>query len=301
MGELLADTLPTAVSENLQPFAFVLEIAHILDDAAHLHRHLQGDQTGTYRDFRSARLRRGHHHEFRVRQGLRDRNRHIPGAGSHIKQQHVRASPPHIRQELFQRALQAWPAPQDRALGTGEHADGHEFDAPRDHRHEHAVQIGRLRMHAEQPRKREPIDVRVDGRGIVAERCECGGEIRGDRGFADSALAGSNCEDPRVHARLGERVLPAFGLELGDEIRELVLAHRAHFDMGDERRLRVGFHGAVDLARDGFRQRASGDGQFHMHSDVERGWVCIPRRRLDGGDHPQIGDGTSQFRVDDLA
>ena len=44
-GQLFADTLSTAVSENLQPLALVLEIAHILNDPSHFHRHLQGDQT----------------------------------------------------------------------------------------------------------------------------------------------------------------------------------------------------------------------------------------------------------------
>ena len=156
-------------------------------------------------------------------------------------------------------------------------------------------------MYTKQPRKRESVDIRVDGSGIVAERGEGGGEIRGDRGFADPALAGSDGEDSRLDARLGERVLPAFGLELGDEVRELVLAHRAYFDVGDERGIRVSRHSLVDLVRDGSRQRASRHGELHVHNHVVGRRECIVRGRLDCGDHAQIGDGTLQFWVDDLA
>ena len=69
---------------------------------------------------------------------------HIAGAGGQIEDQHVRLAPPHVGEELLERALQTGPAPQNRAVGACEHADRHELDTPRGDRHEHAVEIRRL-------------------------------------------------------------------------------------------------------------------------------------------------------------
>ena len=145
---------------------------HVLDHAAYFHRHLQCDQTGAHRHIRSRRLRSGDDDEFRVRQRLSHRNRHVAGARGKVEQQHVRIPPPHVRQELFQRTLQTRPAPQNRTVGTGEHANRNQLDTPCGHRHQHAVEVRRLRVHAEQLRQRKTVDVRVDGRGVVPERRE---------------------------------------------------------------------------------------------------------------------------------
>ncbi len=86
-------------------------------------------------------------------------------------------------------------------------------------------------MHAEQPRQRETVDVGVDGGGIVAERRERGGQIGGDRRFADAAFAGGDGEDAGFDAGFVERVLFTFGFEVGDQLGEFVSAHGADFDV----------------------------------------------------------------------
>ena len=98
-------------------------------------------------------LRGGDHHEFGVGQRLGHGNRHVAGAGSQVEQEDVRLAPPYVRQDLCLGALQARPTPQNRPVSTGEHADGDQFHAPRGDRHEHAIQIGGLCMHAEQARQ----------------------------------------------------------------------------------------------------------------------------------------------------
>ena len=122
-GQLFGYALATALAEDPQFLALMLVVAHILHHAPHPHRHLQRHQAGTHRNIRSGRLRRGHHHQFGIRQRLCHRNRHIAGAGRKIEQQHIRLAPPHIGQELLQRALQSGSAPQDRTVRAREHAD----------------------------------------------------------------------------------------------------------------------------------------------------------------------------------
>ena len=288
----------------------MLVVAHILHHAAHLHRHLQRHQPGTHCNIRRGRLRRGHHHQFGVRQRLRHGNRHIAGAGRKIEQQHVRLAPPHIGQELLQRTLQSRSTPQNRTVRPREHADRNQLHTPRGHRHEHAVQIRRLRMHTEQARQGKTVDIRVDGGGIVAERRERGRKIRGHGGLAHTALAGRDGEHAGLDARFAERVLSTLGLERLHEIGQLALWHGTDLDMGNKRDIGgvgtgIGADGAVDLIGDGLAQRAILDGKLHVHGHIDDSVAVrvgiVGRRGLDRRDHAQIGDGTAQLRVDDVA
>lgn len=164
-----------------------------------------------------------------------------------------RLAPPHIRKELFERTLQSRPSPKDRTIGAREHADGNQFHPPSGDGHEHTIQIGGLRMHAEQSRQREPVDVGVNGGRIITERRESGGKIRGDGRFADTAFAGCYGENTGFDARLIKGVLLAIGFETCNELGELVLAHGSDFDTRQQRRIRVGCHRSVDLVGDGLR------------------------------------------------
>ena len=108
-------------------------------------------------------------------------------------------------------------------------------------------------MHAKQSRQRESIDVGINGGRIITERRESGGKIRGDGRFADTALAGCYGENTGFDARLVEGILLALGFETGNELGELVLAHRSDFDARQQRCIRVGCHRSVDLVGDGLR------------------------------------------------
>ncbi len=53
--------------------------------------------------------------------------------------------------------------------------------------------------------------------------------------FADAALTGGDGEDAGLDTRFAEGVLLAFGLEVGHQLGEFVLAHGADFDAGNQR------------------------------------------------------------------
>ena len=165
-------------------------------------------------------------------------------------------------------------------------------------------------MHAEQARQGESVDVRVNGGGVVAKRGESGCKIGGYGGLAYTALAGCDGEDARLDTRFAERILPALCFERLHETGQLVLRHGADLDMRNKRDVRgagrhVGSDRTVDLIGDGFAQRAILDGELHMHGYVDDAVAVLidgaGRHGLDRRDHAQIGDGTAQFRVDDMA
>ena len=89
---------------------------------------------------------------------------------------------------------------------------------------------------------------------------------------------------------------PAFGLQSGDQAGELVLAHRADFDMGDERAVRIGCHRFGDLADDGIAQRTILDGEFDVDGHIDAAVSALGG--VDARDHAKIGDRSTQFRVD---
>lgn len=80
-------------------------------------------------------------------------------------------------------------------------------------------------MCAEQAGQREAVDVGVDRGRVVAERGECGGEIRADRRFAHATLAGGDRENARLRAGFVERVFTALRLEIGDKRLQLAFVH----------------------------------------------------------------------------
>ena len=111
IGQLGTHTSSASRAEYVDPFACMLEIAHVLHHATHPHRHLKCDQAGTHGDVRRGGLWGRDHNELGVRQCLRHRNRHVAGAGGEIKNQHIGFAPPHIGQKLFERTLQTGASP----------------------------------------------------------------------------------------------------------------------------------------------------------------------------------------------
>ena len=54
---------------------------------------------------------------------LRDRDRDVAGAGRQVHEQDVEVAPVDVGEELLQRPVQHRPAPHDRGVVLGEHAD----------------------------------------------------------------------------------------------------------------------------------------------------------------------------------
>ena len=96
-----------------------------------------------------------------------------------------------------------------------------------------------MRVHAEQSRQREAVDVGVDGRGVVAQCGKGRGKVGGDRRFADASFARCDSEDTGLDAWLVERVLFAFRLETSHQLGELVVAHGTDLDMRLQRGIRI--------------------------------------------------------------
>ena len=71
IGQLGTHTSSASRAEYVDPFACMLEIAHVLHHATHPHRHLKCDQAGTHGDVRRGGLWGRDHNELGVRQCLR--------------------------------------------------------------------------------------------------------------------------------------------------------------------------------------------------------------------------------------
>ena len=134
---------------------------------------------------------------LRLRQQLGERHRDVAGAGRQVDQQVVELAPVHVLEELADRLVQHRPAPGDRlVLLVEEELDRDRLDAAGGvERQDLALgRHHRAAVHAEHARDRVAPHVGVERGGRVALGLERRGQVGGDRGLADAALAGADAD-----------------------------------------------------------------------------------------------------------
>ena len=147
------------------------------------------------------RLRRGDDVHLAAGQELRQREGDVAGARRHVDEQEVGLVPVDVGEELLERLVQHR-APPDDGLALGhEVADRDAAHAPLLGRQQHLVDDDRVAVGAEHAGDREAVDVGVDHADRVAPLGERDGEVGGDRGLADAALAGGDEQRPGLASR----------------------------------------------------------------------------------------------------
>ena len=139
-----------------------------------------------------------------------------PVPGGQVDEQEVGVVPEHVGEELLERLVQHRAPPDDRLVLLGEepHRDAaHAAGAGRGH--EHRVDHRRRVVDAQHPRDGEAPHVGVDDGHAAPALREGHGQVRGDRGLADAALAGGDQQHPGGALRVGEGDGPALGVAVG--------------------------------------------------------------------------------------
>ena len=172
-------------------------------------------------------------------------------------------------------------------------------------RHQHLVDDDRIAIGAEHARDREAVDVGVDDADRVALLGQRDGEVDGDAGLADAALARRDQQRPGLRAGLGERHLATLGvpvrLALAGGVAGVAVHHHPH-----GLALLVGHHREVEgdplhtgqrgqgrghPAGDLVAQRAAGNGERDQHIDD----AVVVERRL--ADHAEVDDRAPQLGI----
>ena len=115
-------------------------------------------------------------------------------------------------------------APHHRLVVVKEEADRHQPQVVCDRRHDHLVDDHRLLRDAEHVRDRVPVDVRVEHAHFLAGGGERGGDVHGQRRFADAALARRDRDHPSRRRELDAALLDS-AAQARRERRALVRAH----------------------------------------------------------------------------
>ena len=205
-----------AGAEDLVALAVVAgEPRHVLDDAAHRQVDLRRHRRREAGDLLGGRLRRRDDVDLAARQVLAERDGDVAGAGRHVDEQEVGLVPVDVGEELLERLVQHRAAPDDGLALGHEVADRDAAHAPRLGRQQHLVDDDRLAVGAEHAGDREAVDVGVDDADRVALGGERDGEVDGDAGLADAALAGRDEQRAGPRAGLGERDRPPLGVAVG--------------------------------------------------------------------------------------
>ncbi len=171
-------------------------MAHVLNDAEDfdidlvehfegLARILQGD-VGWGGDDNSA----GERH------GLHEGDDDVAGAGREVDEEDVEVAPFHLLQKLADDLVKHGAAHDEGLVAGGDESDGDDFDAVGEVGLDLVVgeDAGLLRS-AHHERDVGAVDVGVDEADAMAELSERDGEVDGEGGFADAALAGSDGDD----------------------------------------------------------------------------------------------------------
>ena len=293
-------------AEQLVALAVVAgEPGHVLDHAADRQVDLLGHRRGEAGHLLRRRLRRGDDEHLAPRQVLAERDGDVAGAGRHVDEQEVGLVPEDVGEELLERLVQHRPPPDDGLALRHEVPDRDAPHAPRLRRQEHLVDHHRIPVGAEHARDRVAVDVGVDDADRVAVGGERDGEVGGDAGLADPALAGRDQQRSGARAGLGERDRPPLGVAVGvgrtgggggvavepaAQVLPLVVGHDREVD-GHAGDVGEGEHGGVDPVGDLVAQRASGDGEGD--EDLDRAVVG----HLDVAHHAQIDDRAVQLGI----
>ena len=130
----------------------------------------------------------------RHRLGQRDRD--VAGAGRQIDDEIVEFSPGHLPQKLLDDPMQHGTAPDQRLVAGIQVADGDDANAEALGGNDHVAfgQLG-LAACAQHQRNVGPIDVGIEQSDLEAKASQGQRKIDGERGFADSTLAGTDCDD----------------------------------------------------------------------------------------------------------
>ena len=149
-------------------------VLHHSDDAL---TGLQRDSTGALGDLCGRNLWSGHHQDFRTREQLGHRDRHIAGTRWQVEQQDIEVSPVHISQELLQRPVQHRPAPRDRGIALGELSDRDDLHVVRDGGQDHRFDLSRPVVRSHHPGHGVAVDISVEQTDREATRRHCRREI----------------------------------------------------------------------------------------------------------------------------
>jgi len=229
---------------------------------------------------------------------LRNRQRHVAGAGRHVDQEEVGLAPVHVGEELLQGLVQHRAPPDDGLVLAGEEAHGDALHVVGDRRHDHLVDDhGRL-VDAEHAGHREAVHVGIEDADFVAETGEGDGDVHRDRGLADAALAARDAEHARAGACLGEgdvgRLLLPLSLRLAclqtlPQRVALLVGHHAEGDV-DMVDAVEGLHRVRDPVGELGAQRAAGDGEGDV--DGDGGAVDV-----DATNHVEVDDAPVQLGI----
>ena len=172
------------------------EVAHVLDDAEHLDVDLGKHLECLARVLQAHVAGRGNDDCAGERHGLHQRDDHVAGARRQIDDEVIEFAPIHLLQELADDLVQHGSAHDQGLVAGRDVADGDGLDAVRQIGFDAVAgaDLGLLgRAHHE--RNIGAVDVGVDEADALSEPGEGNGQVDGDGGFADAALAGTDCDD----------------------------------------------------------------------------------------------------------
>ena len=181
------------------------KVAHILDDAEHFDVDLREHLHSLARVLQADIAGRGDDHRAGQRNGLDQRDHHVAGARRQIDDEVVEFAPIHLLQKLADDLVKHGAAHDQRLVAGRNVADRDGLDS--------VGQVGLdavacadlgLLGRAHHERHVGAVDVGVDEAHALAELAERDGQVDGDSGFADAALAGTDSDD-FGDARQGDR------------------------------------------------------------------------------------------------
>ena len=199
IGGLLGLALAEGI--ELLPAVGTGDIAHVLHQAHNGDVHHLGHFHGLLHHHAHQLLGAGHDDDAVHRQGLEHVQGYVAGSGRHIHEHIVHVLPQHVPPELLHHAADDGAAPDDGvSLVLQQQIYAHQLDAGAGDDGEDGILGGRgPAMDTEGLGDGGTGDVGVQHRHIVAPALHGDGQLAGDHGLADAALAGHhavNLADP---------------------------------------------------------------------------------------------------------
>src|SRR5215469_12278268 len=191
-SKLACGLFSTAAGEDVDLMMAVWadEVAHVFDHACdvdlHLPEHFDGF-TGVLERYIG---RGGNYDGSRQRNGLDQRQGHVPGSGRKIDNQVIEPPPFHLAQELADDRMQHGPTPDQGLISGVEQADGDNLQTVYIKRCDAVLadDFG-LGAGAEHQGDVGTIDVGVEQAHLVAELPQSQSQVHSESGLADAAFA----------------------------------------------------------------------------------------------------------------
>ena len=172
-------------------------VGHVLHQTEHGNVHHIGHVDGLADDHADQILRGGDDDHAVQRDALENRQRHVARSRRHVDNHYIQLTPGDVLPKLLDRPGDDRAAPDDRRIVVFKHqVDAHYLDALFGFGGEDVLAVAeRLVVDAEHARDGGTGDIRIEHADAVAHAAEHDGQLAGDEGFANAALAADDADD----------------------------------------------------------------------------------------------------------